>query len=227
VGTAALARAFPWAQVVAVDTSPPLLVRAGTRAERLGLGDRVHVREGDLGAGGLAVDARSDLVWAAMVVHHIGDQQGALATLRSLLRPGGRVAVVEGDRTLRYLPADLAARLEPALHDAARTRFEAMRATLPDAVEHSADWPELLTAAGFTDVTSRTFPVELAAPLSPAARSLVRQNLAGLRAVAAEQLQAGDLDVLDQLLDDDDPAGLARRDDLTLRASRTVYTGVA
>lgn len=227
VGTVALATAFPTAQVVAIDTSAPLLARARRRAERRGLGDRVHVEEGDLGAGTLATDEPADLVWAAMVVHHIGDQQGALATLRSLLRPGGRVALVEGDRTLHYLPADLAARLEPALHRAAQHRFDAMRAALPDAVEHDADWAELLAAAGFTDVTSRTFPVELAAPLSPGARSLVRQNLAGLATMAAEHLDAGDLALVDQLLDDHDPAGLALRDDLTLRATRTVYTGTA
>ncbi len=227
VGTTALATAFPEARVVAVDTSAPLLARAQQRARRLGLGDRVRVHEGDLGAGTIAVDGPADLVWAAMVVHHIADQQAALATLRSLLRPGGRVAVVEGDRTLHYLPADIAPRLEPALHRAARQRFEAMRASLPEAVQSEADWPDLLIAAGFTDVTSRTYPIELAAPLSPGARSLVRQNLAGLRAMAAEQMSADDLALADQLLDDNDPSGLVRRDDLTLRASRTVFTGLA
>ena len=101
VAACLLADAFPEAEVIAVDGSPELLHRAEQRAQRLGV--RLHTRVAEFPAG-LADLEPADLVWAAQVLHHVGDPRDALHRLVRLLRPGGALAVVEGGLPTRWLP---------------------------------------------------------------------------------------------------------------------------
>lgn len=83
-------------------------------------------------------------------------------------------------------------------------------------------WGPPLARAGFRVEAERPFPIDLTTPLPAALR-------AGVAAACPVQprrpAQRGDLAKLDTLLDSDGPAGIARRDDLTVRAVRTVRVG--
>ncbi|MGP3984511.1 class I SAM-dependent methyltransferase [Streptomyces sp. KR80] len=225
VAACRLAAVFPRAEVTAVDGAPELLARAEERAERLGVRLRTQVAEFPEG---LADLGPADLVWSAQVVHHVGDQQGALDQLVGLLEPGGVLAIVEGGLPARWLPRDLGfgrpglqARLDAALAD----RFSRMRAELPGSEAVVENWPGMLRAAGLTEVRSRTFLVDHPAPLAEGPRQSVRRSLERQREMLGELLDAEDLATLDRLLDPADPAGVDRRADLFLLTAKTVHFG--
>ncbi|MDQ2880783.1 MAG: methyltransferase domain-containing protein [Actinomycetota bacterium] len=225
VAACGLAAVFPQAEVTAVDGAPELLARAAKRAERLGVRLRTQVAEFPEGLTGLEP---AELVWSGQVVHHVGDQQGALNQLAGLLSPGGVLAIVEGGLPTRVLPRDLGfgrpallARLDVALAD----RFSQMRAELPGSVAVVEDWPGLLRAAGLHEVRSKTFLVDHPAPLAQGPRQWVRRSLERYRAMLGERMDAEDVTTLDRLLDPTDPAGVDRRADLFLLTAKTVYFG--
>ncbi len=92
-GTGALAeRIAPYVRsVVAVDRSGPMLQAAEARLAGLG---NVEVRLGDLEALPIR-DGTLDLVILSLVLHFVADPATALAEASRVLRPTGRVLVVE------------------------------------------------------------------------------------------------------------------------------------
>ncbi|MFD7237648.1 class I SAM-dependent methyltransferase [Streptomyces syringium] len=225
VAACRMAARFPRAEVTAVDGSPELLARARERAERLGVELRTQVAEFPAG---LADVGTADLVWSGQVVHHVGDQQGALDRLAGLLEPGGVLAVVEGGLPARQFPRDLGfgrPGLQSRLDVKMAERFNRMREELPGSVTVVEDWPGMLRAAGLTGVRSRTFLVDHPAPLADGPRKSVRSMLERQRKMLDELLDAEDLATLDRLLDPADPAGVDRREDLFLLTAKTVHFG--
>jgi SAM-dependent methyltransferase len=225
VAACLLAAAFDDAEVTAVDGSPELLARAEQRARRGGV--RLRTRSATFPEG-LAELGPADLVWSGQVVHHVGDQAEALRRLAALLEPGGVLAIVEGGLPTRWLPRDLgfgrpglAERLDVALAE----RFSRMRAGLPGSMAVVEDWPGLLHAAGLGEVRSRSYLVDLPAPLDERPRLWVRRTLARRREHCAELLDAEDLAALDRLLDPADPASVDRRTDLFVLTAKTVHVG--
>lgn len=85
------------------------------------------------------------------------------------------------------------------------------------------DWPGLLTAVGLRDATSRTFLLDLPAPVPEAARAYAVDQFRRGRGMLAEFLDASDLATVDRLLDPDDKAGLHHRTDLFVLAAHTVH----
>lgn len=227
VVTCLLARAFPDAEVVALDGAPALLERARERAARLGLADRVTTLPVEMPEGlDPATLGTADLIWSSRTVHHLGDQLDALRRLAAALRPGGLLAIGEGGLPTRFLPRDaglgrpgLLSRLDAAQEVA----FAEMRAGTPGAVETVEDWPGLLTAAGLTGAASRSFLLDVPAPLDATAREYLRAELVRWREAAADRLDDGDLAALDRLLDPDDEAGIARRPDAFVLTAQTFH----
>jgi SAM-dependent methyltransferase len=83
-------------RIVGVDESPEMLEAARARIAREGLGNRVEVRPGDASR----LDAPSgafDFVTAVQVYLYVADVEAALAEAARVLRPGGRLAVVDTD----------------------------------------------------------------------------------------------------------------------------------
>ncbi|QDY79853.1 class I SAM-dependent methyltransferase [Streptomyces qinzhouensis] len=225
--TVLLAEVFPYAEVVAVDATPELLERAADRAARAGIGDRFRAVRAEL-PDGLGALGTADLIWAGDSVHHIGDQRAMLDGLAGLLRPGGLLALVEGGLPTRHLPRDIGLGrpgLEARIDAVQSDWFTKMRAELPGAKEEVEDWRALLTAAGLTDSRTRSFLLDLPAPLPEAAREHVTAVFARRREAADGRLADDDIAVLDRLLDPADPHALARRADLHLLTARTVHTG--
>ncbi|MGY0057245.1 class I SAM-dependent methyltransferase [Streptomyces sp. LZ34] len=226
--TCLFARAFPDAEVVAVDGTPELLARARDRAARLGVADRVRTHLAEL-PDGLAEVGDAELIWSSRAVHHLGDQQGAVDRLAAALRPGGVLALVEGGLSLRALPRDigigrpgLLTRLDAVQEEV----YTEMRAELPDAKETVEDWPAMLSAAGLTGARSRSFLTDLPAPLDAPARRLLHADLTRLSEGLADRLDATDRATLDRLLDPDDEAGVLRRPDAFWLSAQTVHAAV-
>lgn len=224
-----LAETFPDARVVAVDGAEPLLAEARARAARLGVADRFSTVKAELQDGIGDLEYPADLLWASRSLHHVGDQRAALAGFVRALAPGGTLALLEGGLPTRFLPRDigvgrpgLQARVD-AVHDEWFTR---MRDELPGAVSETEDWPALLTAVGLRHTATRTFLVDLPAPLSEEARAFVLTSLARRREGLADGLAPEDLATLDRLLDPDDKASVHHRTDTFVLTALTVYVGV-
>ncbi|MET7341140.1 class I SAM-dependent methyltransferase [Streptomyces sp. NPDC087866] len=227
VVTCLLAEVFPEAEVVAVDGTPALLERTRERARRLGLDDRVTTLHATLPEG-LPELGEADLIWAGNTLHHMGDQRAALAGFGELLRPGGIVALVEGGLQPRQLPRDLGfgrPGLEARMEAAEAELFQEMRAELPDARREVEDWAALFGAAGLTPQGTRSFLLDLPAPLADAAREQVVADFTRRSGGLRDHLDTEDLAVLDRLLDPEDPAGLQHRPDVFVLLARTLHLG--
>ncbi|HEX2312292.1 MAG TPA: methyltransferase domain-containing protein [Thermomonospora sp.] len=226
VVTSLLARAFPAAEVVAVDQAEGLLERARAYAAEHGVAERVVTRRADL-PGDIDALGEADLIWSRNTVHHLGDQQGALHSLGALLRPGGLLAVAEGGLPPRFLPRDiglgrpgLQARLDVALEEV----FTAMRADLPGTTSVVEDWPAMLAQSGLVPTGTRSFLVDIPAPLDVSARRYLHGHLVRLRDKVADRLPEEDLRTLDYLVKEDDERGVLWRPDVFYLAATTIHT---
>ncbi|MFB9909694.1 class I SAM-dependent methyltransferase [Allokutzneria oryzae] len=223
VASSLLAGLHPGAEVVAVDGAPALLERARARAQRLGvpIGTRLAQLPEEIGDLGSA-----DVVWIGQVLHHLGDQEAALAELAGLLRPGGVLALMEGGLPFRFLPRDIGIGepgLQSRLDAAVDLSFNEMRAELPDKVAVVEDWPALLDRAGMKHIGTRTFLVDHPAPVDGDKRSYIRSTIENWSKFAAQRLSDEDNATLARLLDPEDEAGVPRRPDVFVLGARTIY----
>ena len=90
---AAARRVGPAGHVLATDLSPAILEYAAAAARKEGLAN-VETREVDGERLTGIEDASFDAVISRLGIIYFPDQQGALAEIRRVLRPGGRVAVI-------------------------------------------------------------------------------------------------------------------------------------
>jgi SAM-dependent methyltransferase len=136
----------PGAHLTAVDVSAESLAQARARA-----GAGVDWRRADL----FDVDGTYDHVFVCFVLEHLPEPGKALAHLRTLLRPGGTITVVEGDHGSAFFHprSDHA---QAAVDCLVRLQAEAGG----DALIGRRLYP-LLAGAGFTDVTVEPRPVHV------------------------------------------------------------------
>ncbi|TFV66301.1 trans-aconitate 2-methyltransferase [Blastococcus sp. CT_GayMR20] len=145
-GTAALARRWPGARVIGVDSSPEMLAAA----ERAAAG--VEFVVGDVRD--WAPDGPVDLVVSNAVLHWIPGHDRLLAGWAGWLRPGGWLAV--------QVPGNFRAPTHAVLADLCRSPAWADRlaevAPSPDAVLEPAGYLDVLTGAGLAaDVWETTY----------------------------------------------------------------------
>jgi SAM-dependent methyltransferase len=218
------ARLPPSSRVFAVDRDIRLLAMARRRAGAEGVDNRIGWSAGQIGS--LPVPHRAvELVWASGVVHHVADQQAAVAELATLCRPGGRVVLVEGGLPLRCLPHEIGIGrpgLEARLDEARARWFVDLRTEL-HGLPMPYGWPEALDRAGLTDVQTRSFLAEATPPLDAVGRAIAEQHLASALSELGHRLDALDRDTIARLLDPDDPAHVGRRNDLLVTAVRTLH----
>jgi SAM-dependent methyltransferase len=224
----AFAQALTPGVVVGFDRDPRLLAIARRRAADAGFAGRV-------GWSCAAVDAlpvepgSADVVWASGVVHHLPDQQAAIGTLAALLRPGGRLALIEGGLPLRCLPFDIGVGrvgLEARLDEARSRWFADMREELRGP-PLPYGWPEALRRAGLVDVRARSFLAEAPPPLDDFGRQVAERHLRSALTELDDRLAPDDRDTIARLLDPDDAAYVGRRDDLMVTAVRTLNVATA
>lgn len=213
-GGLALARRFPAAEVVAVDRSDVMLQRAEAAAHEQGMAERMRIVRADLDSEWPAVGG-VDLAWAASSLHEVADPSRLLRDIHAALNPGATLVVVEMDDLPRFLPDDVGLGrpgLEARCHAAvAELHWNA-----------HPDWRAHIEGAGFEVVEQRAFAVEVN-PAPPNTANYARGYLSRIRAALDGRLAADDLDVLDRILEQDSPDGLAHRGDLVVRGSRTAW----
>jgi SAM-dependent methyltransferase len=209
--TFALAEHFASAEVTAVDVDPAMLDHLHHRATGREVAGRIHTVQADLDAGWPALGA-VDLIWAANSMHHLAAPDRVLADIFGALRPGGLLVVAEIDSFPRFLTGAPGAEVEQRLLAA----IAAVRAH--DMPEMGADWGVRLSQAGFTVEAERVFRIDLSPPLPAATGRYARASLARMRTGLEGRLDVEDLAALDALL-----PGLEHRDDLTVRAERTIW----
>jgi SAM-dependent methyltransferase len=224
VATCVLAQRFERAHVLAVDGAAAMLERAGSRAERLGVGHRVETRQVEFPAG-LAHLGPADLAWVSLVLHHLGDETAALRQIRELLEPAGLLALVERAQPPRLLPEHIdlgRPGIWERLDDALESWFTDMRSELEGATP-SVTYPAMLERAGFELLVDDVLTLDLDAPLGEPARRFAFGQLRRTRTQCAAYADPADLDALDALIDEDSDESILHRDDVGLRASRHLY----
>src|SRR5918997_1141329 len=161
---------------------------------------------------------RADLVFASLVVHHLPDQQRGTDRLAALVKPGGRLALVEFGLEQRCLPWDIGLG-EPDLQgrlSAARGEwFRRLRTGMEGAVRLPVGWNRVLNDAGLVDVSSFSYLIDRPAPPTDGVRAEVLRWLSGVREVAEPWISEPDLRVIGELLDEQGPHYVGRRDDVS------------
>lgn len=115
---------FPGWRLMATDFDPEMVELCARRLARFG--DRVDVRQADAAKLPLP-DASFDIVISIFVWHHVEDWPRATAECARVLRPGGRLVLL--DFVAAHLPA-IVARLFPPM---SRYRMRDVRAALREA----------------------------------------------------------------------------------------------
>jgi arsenite methyltransferase len=156
-------------RIVAVDISPDMNSIASKRIAAAGLGDRVDIFEGDATALAFA-DATFDAAVSIQVIEYLAEPDVALHQLFRVLRPGGRLVIIDTDwdslvwaatdrhRAARiaaawnkhlpdpYLPRTLAPRLRAAGFQVKEIRIVPILNTAYDATTFSYNIAPLIAA---------------------------------------------------------------------------------
>ncbi len=218
-GALALVRRFPGADIIAVDKSAPLLHHLGGKARALGVASRIRAVRADLDVAWPDIGP-VDLAWASSSLHHMTDPDRVLAEVFGVIRPGGLLAVAELGSFPRFLPDDIGIG-RPGLE--ARGHAALAEAVASEVPQLGSDWGPRLAKAGFTIEAERTFAIHLEPPLPAAAGRYAQASLRRMRPTLDGRMSAGDLAALDTLIGSDGPDGVLRRDDLTVRTTRSVW----
>jgi SAM-dependent methyltransferase len=142
--TITLARNSPLARITSVDISDASVAEAKRRADAAGLSN-VQFEQADIFA--LPFERASfDHVFVCFVLEHLARPIAALELLRSLLKPGGTITVIEGDHGSAYFHPDSA-----EAHQAIACQVELQRAAGGNAMIGRELYP-LLVRAGFSAV---------------------------------------------------------------------------
>jgi NADPH:quinone reductase-like Zn-dependent oxidoreductase/SAM-dependent methyltransferase len=140
--TLTLARNSPGARITSVDVSEASLAQARRQADAAGL-TNVQFQRADVFA--LPYEPASfDHVFVCFVLEHLVRPMEALRALRTVLRPGGTITVIEGDHGSAYFHPD-----SEAANAAIRSLVALQRAAGGNAMIGRELYP-LLTTAGFT-----------------------------------------------------------------------------
>jgi len=155
----ALSRRDPAARILGVDFCPPMLVEA-ERKQALAPGSygRVRFAAGD----GLALplgDAAFDAVTISFGLRNMADRRRSLGEIRRVLRPGGRLFVLEFSQPSRWFRPCYFFYLEKLLPAVAglvtgdRAAYVYLNRTIREFPDRGALAAEI-RAAGFSDVTA-------------------------------------------------------------------------
>lgn len=170
-------RIVPSGSVIGLDIDPePLGLAAGLWADRIKAGT-IRLEEGDLHRLPFAA-ASFDLVWSSMVLHHEEDPFPMLAEMQRVAKPGGVVAVLDGDSDGSFpclpWPPDLEFRLRAAAWRATRERSRGERANRIFG-NVGRQLPRLLQEAGLSDIRIHAFADVDQAPLDPSRAAVLRE----------------------------------------------------
>ena len=142
--TLTLAHRSPGAHFTSIDVSADSIAEARERVRRAGLAN-VELRQEDIFALPFAAES-FDHVFVCFVLEHLAQPVAALTILKSLLRAGGTITVIEGDHGSTYFHPDSA-----AARAAIECQVTMQRRAGGNALIGRQVYP-LLVEAGFADV---------------------------------------------------------------------------
>lgn len=187
--------------VASVDVSPSWLKTARQSSRRAGTAGQVRMIAGD--AMRLPFDNDAfDFAWCAQSLYSLPRPDRTLAELRRVLRPGGRLAVLENDTLHQLLlpwDAELELRVRAAELIALRRRCQQ-----PAKFYIGRSLQNHLCDAGFVGCQTRVYASHRRGPLHGDARRFVREYLRSLRQSVKQDLARSDLEALDRLIEPGD-----------------------
>jgi trans-aconitate methyltransferase len=143
--TVTLAANSPEAQITAIDISAESVAEAKQRVEAAGF-TNVEFQQGDIF--NLTFEPTSfDHIFVCFVLEHLPQPVEALTTLKTLLKPGGTITVIEGDHGSTYFHPD-----SQAAHQAINCQVELQRRAGGNANIGREVYP-LLKAAAFDEIS--------------------------------------------------------------------------
>ncbi len=190
--TVTLARNSPGARITSFDLSADSLEDAKARVDAAGL-TNVQFQQADILALPFEPDS-FDHVFVCFVLEHLSRPVEALVALKTLLRPGGTITVIEGDHGSAYFHPDSA-----AAREAIRCQVELQRRAGGNAMIGRQVYP-LLVDAGFdrVRVSPRMVYVDSSRPhlVDGFTRKTFTAMVEGVResAIAAGIVEPGDFD---------------------------------
>ena len=179
--------------VTGVDQSPEFIAAAERLAAEEGLGDRIELVVGDAHA--LDFSAASfDVAVAHTLVSHVRDPLTVLAEAARVIRPGGSVAVFDGDYASLTFGCD-----DPQLGQAMERAVQSMIMSSPRVMR---ELPRLLPKAGlrlvatqahvYAEAGSSSFLLNLAETYGPLAASTGLVSAAHVDAWLADQRRSAE-----------------------------------
>jgi ubiquinone/menaquinone biosynthesis C-methylase UbiE len=142
--TVTLAQRSPGALFTSIDISADSIAEARRRADRAGL-TNVEFRQADIFTLTFAHES-FDHVFVCFVLEHLSRPDEALTILKTLIKVGGTITVIEGDHGSTYFHPD-----SPAAHAAIQCQVEIQRRAGGNALIGRQLYP-LLVEAGFDGV---------------------------------------------------------------------------
>lgn len=219
--TALLARRlYPFGKVTAADLSDAYLAAARETVGRAGPVAAVEFVKAD--AYRLPFDdATFDVAWCAQSFISLGDPVAALAEMRRVVRPGGRVAVLEDDGLHRVVvnwPVELEVKVQRATAEASRDRYGSHAALSP--ARRMRQW---FLDAGLTPAGKKTFTADRQAPFAPAVRRFLDLHLRETRDFLAGHLAPPHLAAFERATDPGHPESVFDRADATVTGLTTLF----
>lgn len=157
----AMARTIPGVQVLGIDLSEKMLAEAARKAAARGLDERVILAPGDAERLELS-DASVDVVTSAFGVRNFGDLEKGLREFARVLKPGGKVVILEfstpRNPLFRKVYGFYSHRLLPVIGGAVskdRKAYEYLPASV-DEFPAPARFMEMMQQAGFSACRARS-----------------------------------------------------------------------
>jgi len=167
-----------------------------------------------------------DVVWMCRSMHSATDPQRRVSALAGLLRPGGRLIVVENDPFHCSIPAWSDAFERRVQHAVVRLLQQRCgNGTSIDrysAPRHSPVW---LARAGLGDITVRTYPVEDIVPLADGAERYWRLWMQQRGEMIRPFLSGAEWRTYSRAFDPDGPEYVLARPGMSFRDPTTVVSG--
>jgi SAM-dependent methyltransferase len=210
----------PAGQVVGID-----LATAHTTAARAHVSSQTLVLQADLLKAPFG-RASFDLIWCVNTINHLHDPAGAVETLATLLRPGGRIAL--GQSSLvpdMYFAWD--SRLERLTNEAVRQYYRDRYGLSERDLTAVRSIVGVLRRTQLRNVTARTLMIERVSPVSPADEAYLFEAI--FRDTWGERLRPylteDDYAELSRLCNPRQPQFALRRPDFHFLQTFTLVTG--
>jgi ubiquinone/menaquinone biosynthesis C-methylase UbiE len=210
----------PDGQVVGTE-----LAAAHVRVTRERMPPGVSVLQADLQYPPLAAQS-FDVIWCSNTLHHLREPAAGLRALVSLLRPDGRVALVQS-ALLPEMVFAWDARLERKVTAAVRRYYQHRYGVSERDLTGVRNMVGFLQQAGLVNVRAHTLLIERIAPLSVADRAYLLETI--FRNTWGERLkpymEQDDYEQLRRYCDPRDPEFVLARQDFHYLQSLTMVTG--